>query len=1308
MPNASWGSAPLLVAVLMVCVGCAAEVPLGEAPEQGAPLPVAIVSRDAERDVPTMVWARRDQTLLRPAHDTPEAAARRYLVQHAALYRLSRADLDAAYVHRVHDIGRGGVIVFFRQRVAGLEVARNELKVLMTRDLALVALTGSLHERVDRAQAESGSQGVRAVFRYPPAEAVSGALGDLYGLSLAGGVQEVGTAIAGHSLFDLVPNDTGGRAGISLVTPAQVMPVYFPVAGRLVPAYSIELLARRAGDGSRQGYEYVLDASDGRVLHRRNRIVSDVYSYQVWADADGTPQDGPQEDYTPHPRGVPDGIEPAFVPPGFVAVDGLVHSDGRVDPWLPLGATKTAGNNVRAYADHYDPDGFTEGKDTQASVLPDTHDFHYEYVTRMGPLASESQKHAAVVQLFYTTNWLHDYFYSSGFDELAGNAQDDNYGRGGVGGDALRAEAQNLGPNALMRNNALTYVTPDGRPPVMEFYLWEVPEERSFTVSGNTYATGRAMFGAQDFEITSRLVLADDGTALKSDGCQPLQNDVEGAIVLADRGNCKYELKAANAQAANAAGVIIINNLANEKPPAMNEAEEPFDATIPTLSISYEDGRAIKGKLAIEPLDGTMTRISSAERDGTIDNAIVAHEWGHLLHLRLVECSSLQCIAQSEGWADFIALHMMVREGDTLDGAYGLASYSTQILGESAYYGIRRVPYSRDPAKNALRFRHVSDGQPLPGQHPLRESGVENSEVHNAGEIWASMLFDGYLALLEETRKANPRIASFSEARRRMADYMVAGMMLAPVDPTFTEQRDALLMAALAQEPRDMLLLAKAFAGRGAGTCAVSPSRDSIDFTGVEEGDELRPNMHFEVVPISDALRSCDADGVLDAEESGYVQVHITNSGPVALTGATLQVSVNTAALSFPQGTTFDVGEVLPFSSITMRVPFELEPSLTAPQEVAFEVALSHPSACQPRVNQRRFEKFNYDSVPSMRDTVEGPESTWRATMLEGDVKEAWRIVGVPPDNREHVWYAPDGEDFADTVLETPLLEIAAGERFRVTFKHRYSFAYQVEPLSGETYYWNGGVIELSRDKGETWEDVRAYTDPGYGGTISTETSNNLGGRLAYVAENPSWPSMETTTLDFGTSLRGESVKLRFRFGSAWYFEAHGWEIDDVAVEGTVNPPFLDIGNDKASCFPHADAGDDQTVFSGDAVLLDGSRSSAPSGGWLTFSWAQRRGLAVALQTVSLEGGSPGRPRFKAPVVTDDTLLTFELRASDGTFTSTDTVDVLVRPKPEADTLLVSGGGIVSCGATGSSLALAWPLGLLVGMLAAGWGRRNR
>ena len=77
----------------------------------------------------------------------------------------------------------------------------------------------------------------------------------------------------------------------------------------------------------------------------------------------------------------------------------------------------------------------------------------------------------------------------------------------------------------------------------------------------------------------------------------------------------------------------------------------------------------------------------------------------------------------------------------------------------------------------------------------MADSVPDNSEVHNSGEVWATMLFEGFAALLAQSQGPAPKY-TFDEARRRMADYVVGGMKLAPVEPTFTEQRDAIVAAA--------------------------------------------------------------------------------------------------------------------------------------------------------------------------------------------------------------------------------------------------------------------------------------------------------------------------------------------------------------------------------------------------------------------------------------------------------------------------------------------------------------------------------
>ena len=75
---------------------------------------------------------------------------------------------------------------------------------------------------------------------------------------------------------------------------------------------------------------------------------------------------------------------------------------------------------------------------------------------------------AAVTNLFYLNNVLHDKLRRHGFTEAAGNFQTNNFGLGGFGNDPVNAEAQDGGGT----NNA-NFATPgDGSRPRMQMYLW--------------------------------------------------------------------------------------------------------------------------------------------------------------------------------------------------------------------------------------------------------------------------------------------------------------------------------------------------------------------------------------------------------------------------------------------------------------------------------------------------------------------------------------------------------------------------------------------------------------------------------------------------------------------------------------------------------------------------------------------------------------------------------------------------------------------------------------------------------------------
>lgn len=84
---------------------------------------------------------------------------------------------------------------------------------------------------------------------------------------------------------------------------------------------------------------------------------------------------------------------------------------------------------------------------------------------------SEYQK-GVVTQLFYTMNRYHDELYRLGFTEQARNFQNDNFGRGGSGGDRISAEAQDCNGTG----NANFSTPADGSRGRMQMYIFTGPD----------------------------------------------------------------------------------------------------------------------------------------------------------------------------------------------------------------------------------------------------------------------------------------------------------------------------------------------------------------------------------------------------------------------------------------------------------------------------------------------------------------------------------------------------------------------------------------------------------------------------------------------------------------------------------------------------------------------------------------------------------------------------------------------------------------------------------------------------------------
>jgi|GEM_PF-7081820 len=265
--------------------------------------------------------------------------------------------------------------------------------------------------------------------------------------------------------------------------------------GDLVAAVETERVDLLAA--SPVGEATVDDAATGAVLARRRTIYElEAPSYLVYARPDGRPWTSPLGNTLPHPTGVPDGSVPGFVPQRLVRQSRVHHALS--DPWLPPGGAESRGNNVVAFfnsminadgifvdlADEdgnntpeYGPEPDDVGFDFFAHATAGKFAFPYDPTNTVNeyfqigfagdpmpfPDPDDVALNAKIVQTFYDTNWLHDVFYRAGFDEVAGNAQQSNFGRGGVEGDPLIVHAGFEG--------TFTFPAAEGESPVLDLGL---------------------------------------------------------------------------------------------------------------------------------------------------------------------------------------------------------------------------------------------------------------------------------------------------------------------------------------------------------------------------------------------------------------------------------------------------------------------------------------------------------------------------------------------------------------------------------------------------------------------------------------------------------------------------------------------------------------------------------------------------------------------------------------------------------------------------------------------------------------------
>ncbi len=1221
--------------------------PLALTPEELLRQGLRVSQEEPRLGLPTVLWATPKP--LAATLTGTEGAARGHLARLAPILRLRPADVAQATWLPLQSASPGPLVARFGQSVGGVPVFRAQVALVMDRSHALVAATGWLAPGESVRAAEQVD--LRRAFRLPAEEAVrrafEAATGSLLPAQLLRRLPESEDL---YRHFELAAGEVDGWE----IGRMRTKRVWFVLPEGLEPAWYVELDLSRGAEA--EATALVVSARSAALLMRHSQIDNERFGYRTWADPTTLmPMPGPQGyGGSPHPTGLPDGYVAPAVGSSLVTLESLPFS--KADPWLAADATETEGNNAEAYVDLASPDGLqTASGEFRATVTAQAL-FDRSFDLALSPTASDDQRMAALTSLFYTANHLHDWFYDSGFDEAAGNAQQNNYGRGGLGGDSLKLEGQDY----TGRNNANMSTPADGARPRMQMFVWD--GAASLEVLGTSplagsVPVGSASFGPASFAVTADLRVTND-TSGSTQGCSAFPaGSFAGRVALIDRGSCNFVVKVANAQAAGALGVVIANNSGGTTVVSMTGSDPSI--VIPAVTVGQTMGAALKSALGAGEIIA-VSMLGRPDRDSGVDGDIVAHEWGHYLTNRLIHdangLDNLQGAALGEGWSDFVSLLVKVRNEDRavpgnewFQGVYSVAGWSVGGA-NGAYFGLRRAPYSTDPSRNGLRYGHIALGEPVPTGFPtLGWEPLWNSEVHSAGEVWATMLWESYAALL--------RVHPFEEAQERMKAYLVASLRATPASPTFLEARDAFWAAVAASDADDFARVVAAFARRGAGYGATPASRDSIDFFGVSEGYSADVALDASG-RVTELDGGCDNDGRLDAGEDGLLSLTLRNVGGAALPAFNAQVTSSTSArLILPLGSLLSVPALLPGEQVAVTLPVALiEAAGTSGAGIA--VRLELPGLPEPMRTLIVDDRLATDEVPATT-TGEGFETqqfTWSCTGLVTPESCGPRLV--MGERKAHLSVA-GVKDWA--ALETPT--ISAGPDFLVlSYDVRWSF----EVTSGTAY--DGAVIEYTTD-GTTWTDIETLgVDPRYTGILASSGENPLRGRRAMASANAGFPAFQRVMLDFGPAFAGQSVRFRFRAGADESVSAWGLDLDNVQIDGAVTPMFPAFVQDSAGgCIarPIADAGaplaapeamidaSGRTVLR--PVLLDGSASRSATGAPLSFRWTQLSGPPVTLY-----GDGSARPSFTVDVQREESL-SFQLIVHDGQrFSAPSTVSVLV------------------------------------------------
>lgn len=759
--------------------------------------------------------------------------------------------------------------------------------------------------------------------------------------------------------------------------------------------------------------------------------------------------------------------------------------------------TNLDGTNVHAYNDgngDYSPDSEVDGG---ADLIFDKpYDFNLE---------PEVSKDAAAINLFYMVNMMHDFSFHFGLDEAAGNFQKINYTPDGLGNDQVLALSQFS--NGTTNTNNADFSTPsDGDNGVMRMFLWTNSTERLYVLlpeeAANNYEIGPAAFGPSisSTPVTGQMVYYNDLNDPNSHtGCSDAANGnlFTGKIVLIDRGSCDFSKKVFNAQQYGAIGVVIVNyenNIIN-----MGAGENAASVTIPSAFITKATGDALKALLSNG--DSLVVKLEKPAStgpeflDASLDNGIIAHEYGHGISNRLTGGpANSSCLGNDEqmgeGWSDFFSLVTTKRPGDKGTDARGIGTYALNETPTGR--GIRTYPYSTDFEINP----HTMDDI------------VGSSGPHYLGEIWATTLWDLYWKMVEVYGDDGTLLGG-TGGNSMAVKLVMQGMKLQPCGPGMLDGRDAILDAdSLLYGGANTCLIWDVFARRGMGYYALQNDpnnrNDNIsDFTSY-------PFCQNTIIITKQVSKEVDPSGTID------VNIHITNFKSEKATNVQVTDIV-------PEHTSYVTGSGGTFNNDVV--------SFTVPE---LESGASSDFTYQVKVDDD-YKSFLLASDPMEEEDLDNYVST-----AETGTNFFNFEAGVGPDDQNVYSIISDGGEYRASLYLEKGIQIQ-GSNPALVINHLFNTQPQVD---GGSVFWTTDGISYKPFKNEYYR----------GGPFEkiAYASNPIPGLYGFSGNSNGYIN---SFIDISSELN-KDVKLKFTYAASdgAGVSGGGWSINRVDL---VEPVFI-------------------------------------------------------------------------------------------------------------------------------------------------------